>query len=178
MADAGMQIDHIVIGVRDLDDAAVVFERRFGLTTIEGGRHPGWGTANRLVPLGGSYLELVTVVDEAEASSSDFGRWVTAMIQGDSKFGWAVRTHELDRTASRLGLAVADGSRRSPRGEMLHWRIAGVGQAAQDSSLPFFIEWGAGTPLPGRATVVHRAGAVALGELTDKWKRAAASAIG
>ena len=166
MADAGVQLDHIVIGVRDLDDAGAQLEDRYGLTTIEGGRHPGWGTANRLVPLGAAYLELVTVVDQAEASNSEFGRWVTSMLQGDTRFGWAVRTDDLDHTASRLGLEVADGSRRSRSGEMLHWRIAGVGQAARDSSLPFFIEWAAGTPLPGTAPVVHRAGAVALGELT------------
>jgi hypothetical protein len=166
MADAGVQIDHIVLGVRDLDNAEAQFEDRYGLTTIEGGRHPGWGTANRLVPLGAAYLELVTVIDQAEASNSEFGRWVSAMLEGDSRFGWAVRTDDLDSTAARLGLEVAEGSRRSRGGEMLQWRLAGVAQAAQDSSLPFFIEWGAGTPLPGRAAVVHRAGAVALGELT------------
>jgi hypothetical protein len=166
MTDAGVQVDHIVIGVRDLDDAEAQFEDRYGLTTIEGGRHPGWGTANRLVPLGDSYLELVTVVDQAEASDSEFGRWVTTMLDGGSRFGWAVRTDDLDRTASRLGLEVANGSRRSRDGQLLHWRIAGVAQAARDCSLPFFIHWGAGTPLPGRAAVVHRAGAVALGELT------------
>ena len=166
VTDAGVQIDHIVIGVRDLDVAAAQFGDRYGLTTIEGGRHPGWGTANRLVPLGAAYLELVTVVDQAEASNSDFGRWVSTMLEGNSRFGWAVRTDDLDRTASRLGLEVAQGSRRSQGGEMLHWRIAGVAKAARDSSLPFFIQWGASTPLPGRATVVHRAGAVALGELT------------
>jgi hypothetical protein len=166
MADAGVQIDHIVIGVRDLDNAQAQFEDRYGLTTIGGGRHPGWGTANRLVPLGAAYLELVTVVDQAEASHSDFGRWVSAMLEGNSRFGWAVRTDDLDRTATRLGLEVAQGSRRTPAAETLQWRLAGVAQAAQDSSLPFFIEWGQGTPLPGQATVAHRAGAVALGELT------------
>jgi hypothetical protein len=165
-ADAGVQIDHIVIGVRDLDAARAQFEDRYGLTAIEGGRHPGWGTANRLVPLGAAYLELVTVVDQAEASTNDFGRWVSAMLEGSSRFGWAVRTDDISGSASRLGLEVGDGSRRSAAGEMLHWRISGVAHAARDSSLPFFIEWGAGTPLPGRATVVHRAGAVALGELT------------
>ena len=142
------------------------FEDRYGLTTIEGGRHPGWGTANRLVPLGAAYLELVTVVDQAEASNSDFGRWVSTMLDSSSRFGWAVRTDNLDRTASRLGLEVAEGSRLSRDAQMLRWRIAGVAEAARDSSLPFFIQWGASTPLPGRATVVHRAGAVALGELT------------
>lgn len=166
MADAGLQIDHIVIAVRDLDNATALFDERYGLTTTEGGRHPGWGTANRLVPLGAAYLELVTVVDEAEAANSDFGRWVSAMLAPNSRFGWAVRTDDLDRDASRLGLEVAEGSRRSLAGETLQWHIAGVAQAARDSSLPFFIEWGEGTPLPGRATVVHRAGDVALGELT------------
>ncbi|HEY3925442.1 MAG TPA: VOC family protein [Acidothermaceae bacterium] len=166
MPAAGVQIDHIVIGVHDLDAAEAQFADRYGLTTVAGGRHPGWGTANRLVPLGAAYLELVTVVDQAEASGSDFGRWVSAMLAGNSRFGWAVRTDDLDRTASRLGLEVTQGSRRSPAGDTLQWRIAGVAQAAQDSSLPFFIEWGAGTPLPGRATVAHRVGAVALGELT------------
>lgn len=163
---SSLDIDHIVIGVRDLDDAAAQFDDRYGLTAIEGGRHPGWGTANRLVPLGAAYLELVTVVDQAEASTSDFGRWVSTMLEGESRLGWAVRTGDLDRIASRLGLEVAEGSRRSRGGEMLHWRIAGVAQAARDSSLPFFIQWGADTPLPGSATAVHRAGAVALGELT------------
>jgi hypothetical protein len=166
MADVSVQIDHIVVGVRDLDNAAAEFEDRYGLSSVEGGSHPGWGTANRLVPLGAAYLELVTVVDEAEAAGSDFGRWVLAMLAGDSRFGWAVRTDDLDRDASRLGLEVADGSRRSRAGDMLHWRIAGVAQAARDSSLPFIIQWGQSTPLPGRAAVVHRAGAVALGELT------------
>ena len=166
VANAGVQIDHLVIGVRDLDKAEAQFEDRYGLTAIDGGRHPGWGTANRLVPLGVAYLELVTVVDQDEASNSEFGRWVSMMLEGKSRFGWAVRTDDLDRTASRLGLEVAHGSRRSQGGEMLHWRIAGVAQAARDSSFPFFIQWGASTPLPGAATVVHRAGAVALRELT------------
>ncbi len=161
-----MHIDHIVIGVSDLDNATAQFEDRYGLTAIEGGRHPGWGTANRLVPLGAAYLELVTVVDRAEASNSEFGRWVSTLMQANSRFGWAVRTDDLDRTASRLGLEVAQGSRRSQSGQLLHWRIAGVAHAARDSSLPFFIEWGASTPLPGRAAVVHSAGAVALGEVT------------
>jgi hypothetical protein len=42
-------------------------EGRYGLASIEGGRHPGWGTANRIIPLGDAYIELVTVVDDEEA---------------------------------------------------------------------------------------------------------------
>lgn len=93
MANAGMQIDHIVIGVRDLG-AAAQFEDRYGLTAIEGGRHPGWGTANRLVPLGAAYLELVTGVDEAEASNSDFGRLATFAKRADAELAhrWSDRS--------------------------------------------------------------------------------------
>src|SRR5918912_1070991 len=54
------------MAVADLDAAAHELEARHGLASIEGGRHAGWGTANRIVPLRESYIELITVVDEAE----------------------------------------------------------------------------------------------------------------
>jgi len=40
--------------VADLRAAAQELEARHGLVAVEGGRHPGWGTANRIVPLGES----------------------------------------------------------------------------------------------------------------------------
>jgi hypothetical protein len=118
-----------------------------GLASIEGGRHPGWGTANRIVPLGDAYLELVAVVDEAEAAQSAFGRWVAGAPEGP--LGWAVRTDRLDEVAARLGLAVSDGSRVRRDGRLIQWRLAGVDEAAAEPCLPFFIEWAPGTTLPG-----------------------------
>ena len=117
-----------------------------GLPSVEGGRHPGWGTANRIVPLGETYIELVTVVDETEAAQSPFGRWVASAPDGP--LGWAVRTDRLDDIARRLGLTVASGSRGD-----LRWRLAGIEHAAAEPYLPFFIEWAPGTPLPGRGAV-------------------------
>jgi Glyoxalase-like domain len=55
-----LHIDHIVWGVDDLDRAAAQVQERYGLASVPGGRHPGWGTANRIIPLGPSYLELAT----------------------------------------------------------------------------------------------------------------------
>lgn len=165
VGEGDLEIDHVVIGVPDLDAAATTFDDLYGLSAIEGGRHPGWGTANRLVPLGSTYLELVTVVDPAEAANSTFGRWVSAMLDGGASLGWAVRTGDLGTTASRLGLEVAEGSRRSRSGDLLQWLIAGVAEAAEQPWLPFFIQWGPRTPLPGRAQVEHRAGAVTLAAL-------------
>ena len=71
-----LDIDHVLIAVPDLSAAAPSFTARYGLASTEGGHHPAWGTANRIVPLGTSYLELVAVVDEAKAQASPFGRWV------------------------------------------------------------------------------------------------------
>ena len=59
----GLELDHVLIAVDVLDEAGRWIEERHGLTSIQGGRHTGWGTANRIVPLGGSYLELIAVVD-------------------------------------------------------------------------------------------------------------------
>ncbi len=161
-----LELDHVLIAVADLAAAAQELETRHGLASVDGGRHPGWGTANRIVPLGEAYLELVAVVDRAEAASSPFGRWVAEAPPGAGEpLGWAVRTDQLDAVARRLGLTVHAGSRVAAGGELLRWRTAGVEVAAAEPSLPFFIEWGRGVALPGRASVAHPAGPLALCEL-------------
>ena len=75
-----MELDHVLIAVADLEAAGGEIEDSHGLASIEGGRHPSWGTANRIVPLGDSYLELIAVVDAAKAAESAFGRWVASGI--------------------------------------------------------------------------------------------------
>lgn len=161
-----LELDHVLIAVVDLAEAAREIEARHGLASLEGGRHPGWGTANRIVPLGGAYLELVAVVDEAEAARSPFGSWVAQASPALAKpLGWAVRTNELDEVARRLGLVVAAGSRATRGGRFLRWRLAGIEEAAAEPSLPFFIEWGHGTPSPGRAAATYRAAGLQIAKL-------------
>jgi Glyoxalase-like domain len=145
-----MEVDHVLIAVVDLEAAAKEVEERYGLASVEGGRHQGFGTANRIVPLGETYLELVAVVDRAEAAASGFGSWVGGG-ERPRLLGWCLRTDALDAVARRLGLTIADGSRARPDGTVLRWRMAGLERSAEEPSLPFFIEWGAGTPYPGRA---------------------------
>jgi hypothetical protein len=151
-----IEIDHIVLGVADLDVAADVLLDHHGLVALPGGRHAAWGTANRVVPLGSTYLELVAVVDPVAAAGSAFGSWVADMAAGRSGWGWAVRTQDMDATAARLGLEIVPGSRVTPTGAELRWRLAGVPTAGSDRTLPFFISWGEGTPLPGAARADHR----------------------
>ena len=156
----------MLIAVSDLAVAARELEARYGVASVEGGRHPGWGTANRIVPLGDAYLELVAIADESEARQSLLGRWVAARRGGLARpLGWAVRTDGLDDVAGRLGLTVHTGSRDLPGGGVVRWRMAGLEQAVAEPSLPFFLEWAPGTPFPGRTAAAHPAGAVRIAAL-------------
>jgi hypothetical protein len=159
-----MELDHVLIPLADLSRAVTEFEGRYGLVSVEGGRHADWGTANRIVPLGDSYLELVAVVDQAEASQSAFGRWVANARTGQP-LGWAVRTDDLDSVAGRLGLSVGSGSRLTATGELLRWRIAGVERAMAEPWSPVLIEWAAGSRFPGRIDVEHPAAATGIKQL-------------
>src|SRR5262249_37141247 len=60
---AQVSIDHVLIAVTDLAESARRFETEYGLTALVGGRHPGVGTANMIIPLGSEYLELIAAVD-------------------------------------------------------------------------------------------------------------------
>jgi Glyoxalase-like domain len=125
---------------------------------VAGGRHPGWGTANRIVPLGEEYVELVAVVDHAEAAASDFGRVVMrAAGDGDRFIGWAVATDDLQSIARRHDLDIVGASRGAPDGSTLRWRLAGIAHAMATGAFPFFIEWDMPAALhPARAAASHR----------------------
>ena len=161
-----MRLDHVLIAVADLRAAGLEIEERYGLTSLEGGNHPAWGTANRIVPLGDSYLELIAVVDAAMARQSSIGQWVASAASSTLRpLGWAVRTSQIDVIAGRLDLSVHAGSRRTPGGDEVRWRSAGIDEAAAEPSLPFFIEWGPKTQFPGRAETHHAAGAATIAGL-------------
>lgn len=152
-----LAVDHVVYAVADIDRAAARLVEDVGLASVAGGRHPGWGTANRIVPLGGEYLELITVEDETVASRSPFGASVLrAVSDGDGWLTWAVRDDRLDATAARLGLTIGAGERTQPDGRILRWRNAGVDDPRRSPELPFFIAWeGPEAMHPGRTPVEH-----------------------
>lgn len=69
-----------------------------------------------------------------------------------------MRTDGLDAVCNRLGLSAAGGSRQTADGPVLDCRLAGVEQAVADLQVPFFIQWGSQTSLPGTTKVRHPAG--------------------
>ena len=139
---------------------------------LPGGRHPGAGTANRIVPLGPDYLELIAVVDDGEAALNPLSRRVSeALRRGAGIATWAVRAGDLDAVKARLDASGVvstgprPGSRRRPDGVLLEWRTLHVGDGLEPV-IPFFIEWTlpAGEH-PGAVVVGHPAGTVRLKNL-------------
>ncbi|MEX0992740.1 MAG: VOC family protein [Solirubrobacterales bacterium] len=149
-----MRFDHVILAAPDLDAAAARLFDRHGLDSVAGGEHPGFGTGNRIVPLGDGYLELMGVVDRDLARDNLLGRRV--LSAADAWLGWCLTVDDADAVAQRLGLAVAPMSRRRPDGSELSWRLAGLDASLRDPQLPFFISWDDPSLHPGLETAEHR----------------------
>lgn len=162
------ELSQVIYGVRDLDAATRRIEAR-GLTVVDGGRHPGLGTANRIVPLGAAYFELLGVVDVAAACGNAYGAALLGQVRaGDRLVRWSLRTDDLDRVAAERGLVPEARARRRPDGTLLTWRAAGLALALASGWLPFFMQWDDPAQYPGALPVQHpaRAQGVAWLELT------------
>jgi hypothetical protein len=154
-----LELSQVILGVRDLDAATRRMEA-LGLSVLDGGVHPGVGTANRVVPLGRQYLELLAVVDEAEARAGWYGRALLAAIAGGDRFvRWSLRTDRIDEVAAPLGLSLAPRQRVRPDGVRLTWQAAGIEPAAELGWLPFFMQWDDPAQYPGVQPVRHANGA-------------------
>ncbi len=169
---AAAHIDHVILGINDLDRGIDAFTRLTGVTPVRGGRHPGRGTANALVSLGdGHYLEILGPASTARDSVPADLAGLTSL----TPFGWALGTDDLQALIARVrgaGFTVSGtipGSRRRPDGSMLTWHTADI--SGPDLVLaPFFIHWGEGTAHPSTTSPsgCHLAGL----ELRDPTPRA------
>jgi hypothetical protein len=141
-----MRIDHVIYATRDLDATAARLEADHGLVARGGGRHAGLGTENRIVPLGGGYLELIAVVDHAEAERSALGHALAARIagRGEGLMGWVVAVEDVVEAAGRTGADLSTIER-----DGLRARLAGVATAMAEPTLPFFIQRDPGIADPG-----------------------------
>jgi hypothetical protein len=155
--------------VDDLDVAAEHFANSYGLVAVRGGRHPGRGTGNMIIPLGQSYLELIAVVDESEAQSFPTSMRVRRALESGRTFAtWVARTDDLEASLADIAaeglplppLQIANGRRRLPEGRELGWRSAELVQNGEFSALPFLIEWDVAPGLfPGATPARHPSGA-------------------
>jgi hypothetical protein len=141
-----MRIDHVIYAATDVDEVAVRIEDALGVAAVAGGRHEGHGTHNRIVPLGGGYLEVLGVADREEAASSPFGRSLAARLEsrGEGWLAWVVAVDDIEPVARRLGTTIT-----TLRREGLSARLTGVEEAMREPFLPFFIGRDPGVADPG-----------------------------
>ena len=157
-------LDHLVVLAETLEQGAAWCERVLGVPVGPGGRHPQFGTHNRLLAIGSAafplaYLELIAIDPQADRAAMRGGpRWfdiddarLQAQVRahGPCLVHWVARVPDVAATAAAWagqGLergAVLDANRPTPRG-LLRWRITvrPDGQRLMDGCLPTLIEWG------------------------------------
>ena len=150
--------DHLLFGVSDLDHGIDWFRQRAGVAAATGGIHPGRGTRNALVSLGGvHYLEIIA---PDPAQSVKDRQYQLSTLTEPRLINFAVRTNDMDATVTSLRasgvqmIGPSDGSRRTPSGELLRWKTLGVVsnfQAGEVNPIPFFIEWANNSAHPSKS---------------------------
>jgi hypothetical protein len=156
-ASAATAVDHLLLGIGDLDAGIAWVEKTTGVRAAVGGTHPGMGTRNALLSLGGRrYLEIIAP-DPAQTEfrfSIDVRRLTEPRL-----ITWAGGTADIEALAKKAraaGLEVfgpRDGSRARPDGRTLAWKTLGIQSALGMDGvepIPFFIEWAAGSIHPSR----------------------------
>ena len=146
-------IDHLVYTAATLETGVDAIENLLGVRPVRGGSHPQFGTQNALLSLGPStYLEIIAP-DPALPVPPD-----GLLFQGFFELAphlarWVVRgphleslTQQADKAGCHLG-KVSEGSRMTPDGITLSWKLTNPAVIPMDGVVPFLIDWGR-TPHP------------------------------
>jgi catechol 2,3-dioxygenase-like lactoylglutathione lyase family enzyme len=137
-------LDHVILAVRDLDDATHRYATLLSRRPSSRGDHPGWGTANSLFRLDNTYLELITPV-----ADGPLGRTVAAHLdhRGEGPIGLAFATSDLDITHAQLAANSLEPSPVSPglgrdtdTGQVRRWRSTLLPEARTRGVLMIAIE--------------------------------------
>ena len=140
-----MRVDHVSYAAETdgLKATAERLAKRLGVTPVDGGVHPRFGTRNIIIPLAQQrYVEVVAVLDHPASDKAPFGQAVRARSEaGGGWLGWVVSVDDLSEAEQRLGREAVDGHRRRPDGVDLKWRQLGVKGLIADPQLPFYIQW-------------------------------------
>lgn len=92
-------LDHVILGVGDLDRAAAWCGDALGLHVGTSGVHPSRGTMNRIIVVGSSYIELLA----AQPGLSPTGFIGSLLTGGHGWVGFALTMTDTDRALSYLG---------------------------------------------------------------------------
>lgn len=135
-------LDHIIIGVRDLEGAARIFGHDLGLLSSGGGIHPIGGTANRIIVIGETYLELIAVYQPQEAQESIRRR----LQDGEGYLNCVFSSNDLEADCQAIRargvelIGPVAGSLRSADGRERAWRRADIERPDLTQRYPFLIQ--------------------------------------
>ena len=141
-------IDHLVYATPDLETSAAELAKLFGCELQPGGSHPGLGTANYLMSLGGShYLEVIgpDLDQPVPKGPRPFG---VDRLEAPGLVTFAIAAPAIDKQCSDAVVAgydpgpVHDMSRKTPEGALLAWRLTPGGRDTSGGAVPFLIDWG------------------------------------
>jgi hypothetical protein len=147
-----IHLDHLMWAAPSLEVGVEEARRLFGVEPALGGAHPGGGTCNALLSLGGStYLEIIAPDPDQDLSGTLGQRF--AELSAPSLITWAAASPNLALLAEQVvsQALTARGPvpthRSTPEGGSLSWELLFVGGHNFSSLFPFFIDW-LSTPHP------------------------------
>lgn len=150
-----MHVDHLTFaaGPIGLKAEAKRLGDLLGANFKDGGFHPRFGTANRILPLADDrYLEVVEVLEHPAAEKAAFGQAVRARSElGGGWLGWVISVDDIAPYEHRLEREAVRGSWYFPDGRLLEWRQIGVRGLLSDPQLPYFIKWDSDPSLQPKA---------------------------
>jgi glyoxalase-like protein len=150
-------VDHLLLGVSDLDRGIAWVEQRTGIRAVIGGTHPGAGTRNALLSLGARhYLEIIA----PDPAQSGYNFQIDLRPLAEPRLiTWAAAVNNIEaaakvtRDAGYQLVGPRAGSRQTPSGRLLQWKTLGVVNkfgVGEVEPVPFFIEWAPDSPHPSR----------------------------
>jgi len=138
-------LDHLVYATPDLEATCRELEVRLGVRASAGGQHPGRGTHNALISIGPkAYLEIIGPDPlQPETRPVWFG---IDQLTAPKLITWAVRVDDLETFVKEISPnanvgAVRSGSRKTPEGTILSWRLTEPQLVKGLGLIPFLIEW-------------------------------------
>jgi hypothetical protein len=140
-----MRLDHISYATshNQLADTVQRLGSRLGITFVDGGIHPQFGTRNFTAPLfNGQYIEVVCPLDHPATEQTPWGKAVSKKAQeGGGWLTWVFSTEDIAPIEEKFGRKAVDGHRTRPDGTDLKWKQIGVKEITESRELPFFIQW-------------------------------------
>lgn len=140
-----MRLDHVSYAVapQELADTVQRLGALLGSTFVDGGKHPGFGTRNFILPVAnGMYVEVVTTLDHPSTEQSVFAQAVKRRYEeGGGWLSWVISVDDISDIERNLGREAVSGHRRRPDGFDLQWKQIGVKDVLTTPELPFFIQW-------------------------------------